>query len=105
MFYGWNQANRAVSPEDTAQKAPKDNEQQPDWPIHFSYLKSRRMIHACPMTAEKSPSRSKPLGTYTPLMPGGTRFSYPRSPVTVVAVVALLLILVWVTLHVFGWLR
>jgi hypothetical protein len=36
MCYGWNQANRAVSPEDAAQYAPNDNEQQANWPIHFS---------------------------------------------------------------------
>jgi len=43
--------------------------------------------------------------TYTSVMPGGTRFGHPRSPVTLVAVVILLFVLVWVILHVSGWLR
>jgi hypothetical protein len=38
-------------------------------------------------------------------MPGGTRFGHPRSPVTLAAVLVLLLVLVWVILHVLGWLR
>jgi len=38
-------------------------------------------------------------------MPGGTRIEGPKSPVTLAAVVVLLVVLVWVILHVSGWLR
>jgi hypothetical protein len=42
---------------------------------------------------------------YSAVMPGGTRFERPSSPVTLAAVVVLIFIVLWVLLSNLGWIR
>jgi hypothetical protein len=41
---------------------------------------------------------------YIQSMPGGTRFGHPRSPVTISALIVLLIVLIWVIFSRLGWL-
>jgi hypothetical protein len=41
---------------------------------------------------------------YIQSMPGGRRFGHPSSPITISALVVLLIILIWVMLSRLGWL-
>ena len=48
--------------------------------------------------------RARETVAYIQSMPGGTRFGHPSSPVTISALIVLLIVLIWVIFSHLGWL-